>query len=60
MRVQAPICVSNDLELVAHNIFLQVGVKNLKVVGSQGWALMHEGEAEKQVVLSFIILLSFG
>lgn len=25
-----------------------VGVKNLKVVGSEGWTLMHEGEAEKQ------------
>uniref|UniRef100_A0A2P2JQK1 tRNA pseudouridine(55) synthase n=1 Tax=Rhizophora mucronata TaxID=61149 RepID=A0A2P2JQK1_RHIMU len=26
-----------------------VGVKNLKVVTSHGWTLMHEGEAEKQV-----------
>ncbi|XP_010266089.1 PREDICTED: putative tRNA pseudouridine synthase Pus10 [Nelumbo nucifera] len=25
-----------------------VGVKNLKVVGSEGWTLMREGEAEKQ------------
>jgi len=27
----------------------QVGVRNLKVVGSEGWALVQEGEAEKQV-----------
>ncbi|PPR97605.1 hypothetical protein GOBAR_AA23066 [Gossypium barbadense] len=33
-----------------------VGVKNLQVVGSQGWTLMREGEAEKQVVLAFIIV----
>jgi hypothetical protein len=25
-------------------------VKNLKLVGSHGWDLMREGEAEKQVV----------
>uniref|UniRef100_A0A2P2JQJ1 Uncharacterized protein n=1 Tax=Rhizophora mucronata TaxID=61149 RepID=A0A2P2JQJ1_RHIMU len=32
------------------NVFcMQVGVKNLKVVTSHGWTLMHEGEAEKQV-----------
>lgn len=46
-------CASNDLEFVVHNTFLQVGVKSLKVVGSQGWALMREGEAEKQVVFGF-------
>lgn len=34
-----------------HNImFLQVRVKNLKLVGSHGWDLMREGEAEKQVL----------
>uniref|UniRef100_A0A9I9EKI7 Reverse transcriptase domain-containing protein n=1 Tax=Cucumis melo TaxID=3656 RepID=A0A9I9EKI7_CUCME len=26
-----------------------VGVRNLKVVGSEGWALVQEGEAEKQI-----------
>ncbi|KAK3038877.1 hypothetical protein RJ639_028599 [Escallonia herrerae] len=31
---------------------IDVKVKNLKVLGSQGWALMHEGEAEKQVYFS--------
>lgn len=29
---------------------VQVKVKNLKAVGSQGWDLMREGEAEKQVI----------
>uniref|UniRef100_A0A9I9DDZ4 tRNA pseudouridine(55) synthase n=1 Tax=Cucumis melo TaxID=3656 RepID=A0A9I9DDZ4_CUCME len=28
-----------------------VGVRNLKVVGSEGWALVQEGEAEKQKIL---------
>lgn len=28
---------------------MQVGVKNLKLVDSQSWDLMREGEAEKQV-----------
>lgn len=31
------------------NLNDQVKVKNVKVVGSQGWNLMREGEAEKQV-----------
>lgn len=30
-------------------IHVQVRVKNLKFLGSQGWELMREGEAEKQV-----------
>lgn len=29
--------------------WLQVGVKDLKCIGSQCWAMMREGEAEKQV-----------
>lgn len=29
---------------------MQVRVKNLKMVGSHGWNLMREGEAEKQVL----------
>jgi hypothetical protein len=33
---------------------MQVGVKNLKVVGHEGWALIHEGEAEKQVCVYII------
>ena len=32
-----------------HIFYLQVGVKNLKVLGSEAWDLMREGEAEKQV-----------
>lgn len=31
----------------------QVMVKNLKVLGSEAWNLMREGEAEKQVRFSF-------
>lgn len=31
----------------------QVMVKNLKVLGSEAWNLMREGEAEKQVIYSF-------
>lgn len=33
------------------HILHQVRVKNLRAVGSQGWDLMREGEAEKQVNL---------
>lgn len=36
-------------ELKRKKFCMQVGVKNLKVVDSDGWTLMHEGEAEKQV-----------
>ena len=36
---------------------MQVGVKNLKVVGIEGWSMMREGEAEKQVYIYLIISL---
>ena len=36
---------------------MQVGVKNLKVVGIEGWTMMREGEAEKQVYVYLIISL---
>lgn len=29
-------------------------VKNLKVLGSEAWNLMREGEAEKQVIQFFL------
>lgn len=32
-------------------------VKNLKVLGSEAWNLMREGEAEKQVMSSFSYLV---
>lgn len=35
-----------------------VGVKSLKVVGSQGWALMREGEAEKQKQYCALVWIS--
>ncbi|KAE8736177.1 pentatricopeptide repeat-containing protein [Hibiscus syriacus] len=35
-----------------------VGVKNLKVVGSQGWTLMREGEAEKQKQYCALVWIS--
>ncbi|KAJ8762204.1 hypothetical protein K2173_007360 [Erythroxylum novogranatense] len=35
-----------------------VGVKNLKVVGNQGWSLMHEGEAEKQKQYCALVWIS--
>uniref|UniRef100_A0A2N9FLI3 tRNA pseudouridine(55) synthase n=1 Tax=Fagus sylvatica TaxID=28930 RepID=A0A2N9FLI3_FAGSY len=35
-----------------------VGVKNLKVVGSQGWAMMREGEAEKQKQYAALVWIS--
>lgn len=38
---------------------LQVRVKNLKVFGSQGWELMREGEAEKQVIALFWMKLPY-
>uniref|UniRef100_A0A9I9EMT4 tRNA pseudouridine(55) synthase n=1 Tax=Cucumis melo TaxID=3656 RepID=A0A9I9EMT4_CUCME len=31
-----------------------VGIRNLKVVGSEGWALVQEGEAEKQQYASLV------
>lgn len=34
---------------------VQVRVKNLKFLGSQGWELMREGEAEKQVTLFILV-----
>lgn len=38
---------------------MQVGVKNLKLVGSQSWELMREGEAEKQVCSSSSFIYLF-
>lgn len=35
-----------------------VGVKNLKVVGNEGWALIHEGEAEKQKQYAALVWIS--
>ncbi|OMO75514.1 hypothetical protein COLO4_26054 [Corchorus olitorius] len=35
-----------------------VGVKNLKVVGSQGWTLMREGESEKQKQYCALVWIS--
>ncbi|KAE8715579.1 putative tRNA pseudouridine synthase Pus10-like isoform X2 [Hibiscus syriacus] len=35
-----------------------VGVKNLKVVGSQGWTLMRDGEAEKQKQYCALVWIS--
>lgn len=35
-----------------------VKVKNLKVVGSQGWTLMREGEAEKQKQYAALVWIS--
>ncbi|XVE94465.1 hypothetical protein REPUB_Repub02eG0011100 [Reevesia pubescens] len=35
-----------------------VGVKNLKVVGNQGWTLMREGEAEKQKQYCALVWIS--
>ncbi|KDP36851.1 hypothetical protein JCGZ_08142 [Jatropha curcas] len=35
-----------------------VGVRNLKIVGNQGWNLMHEGEAEKQKQYCALVWIS--
>ncbi|XP_059459456.1 uncharacterized protein LOC132189009 isoform X2 [Corylus avellana] len=35
-----------------------VGVKNLKVVGYEGWTLIHEGEAEKQKQYAALVWIS--
>ncbi|KAK6939034.1 hypothetical protein RJ641_032542 [Dillenia turbinata] len=35
-----------------------VGVKNLKLVGSEGWSLMREGEAEKQKQYAALVWIS--
>lgn len=40
-------------QLQKSTLWKQVGVKNLKLVSSQSWDLMREGEAEKQVFFSF-------
>lgn len=51
--------IINNYDNCEH-LWMQVGVKNLKVVGNEGWALIHEGEAEKQVcvyrILFYIII----
>jgi tRNA U54 and U55 pseudouridine synthase Pus10 len=39
------VCLVAILQAV---FWLQVGVKDLKCIGSQCWAMMREGEAEKQ------------
>lgn len=39
------------------HILHQVRVKNLRAVGIQGWDLMREGEAEKQVNLWLLKLV---
>lgn len=39
---------------------VQVQVKNLRFLGSQGWDLMREGEAEKQVTLVLLLLCHLG
>lgn len=41
--------------ITVSTFWMQVGVKNLKVVGNEGWALIHEGEAEKQVCVYIIL-----
>lgn len=38
---------------------MKVGVKNLKIVDSQAWTLMREGEAEKQVLTLFLFCYGF-
>ncbi|KAM7531886.1 hypothetical protein LguiB_035296 [Lonicera macranthoides] len=35
-------------ETLIATVYSELRVKNLKVLGSQGWTLMREGEAEKQ------------
>lgn len=48
--------------ITVSTFWMQVGVKNLKVVGNEGWALIHEGEAEKQVCvyrILFYIIISY-
>ncbi|KAK6939274.1 hypothetical protein RJ641_028805 [Dillenia turbinata] len=39
-------------------LFKVVGVKNLKLVGSEGWNLMCEGEAEKQKQYAALVWMS--
>lgn len=36
-------------KLTSSILGMQVGVKDLRFIGSQCWAMMREGEAEKQV-----------
>ena len=45
------VSVDNVVCLQAYKqyFWLQVGVKDLKFIGSECWAMMREGEAEKQV-----------
>jgi hypothetical protein len=45
-------------QLQKSTLWMQVGVKNLKLVGSQSWDLMREGEAEKQVLLLLLLFFS--
>ncbi|GFS36016.1 pseudouridine synthase family protein [Actinidia rufa] len=42
----------------ARHVPSEVKVKNVKVVGSQGWSLMREGEAEKQKQYAALVWIS--
>ncbi|KAI9113220.1 hypothetical protein K1719_015745 [Acacia pycnantha] len=48
-----------DIERLINNLEIKlVGVKNLKLVGSHGWNLMREGEAEKQKQYAALVWIS--
>ncbi|OWM81391.1 hypothetical protein CDL15_Pgr007429 [Punica granatum] len=42
----------------ARNVPSEVSVRNLKVVGSEGWSMMREGEAEKQKQYAALVWIS--
>ncbi|XP_054796167.1 uncharacterized protein LOC129301630 isoform X2 [Prosopis cineraria] len=49
----------NDIEKLINNVENKlVSVKNLKLVGNNGWNLIHEGEAEKQKQYAALVWIS--
>ncbi|KAK4803933.1 hypothetical protein SAY86_003750 [Trapa natans] len=47
--------IENKINNLEHKL---VGVRNLKIVGSEGWTLMREGEAEKQKQYAALVWIS--
>ncbi|KAI3460441.1 hypothetical protein Pfo_017104 [Paulownia fortunei] len=47
-----------DIEMKINNLESKFEVKNLKFLGSQGWELMREGEAEKQKQYAALVWIS--
>jgi len=60
VSVKCMLLFLSHFESIVMDSALQISVRNLKVVGSEVWNLMREGEAEKQVICFSHIGPSFG